>query len=281
MKILIIMFVYFSCIIDNIYSQEQNIISFNTQVHYKYQYCIDTLNLQNRHYRDMVLLINDSISLFTSENRLLKDSLSHVYHKSGGHNWARTATVMIDNGIIEHTNAHVFKYQNGIIRTIDAINGLTASTTLYEYEENIKDMLWEMCADTMEIEGYICQKAILKHGGRLWEAWFSTEFPYTDGPRTFCGLPGLIFLIYDTEGHFKFELLSITNKKREINLELFNGQSIEKIDKGLFFKERRNYQDNSFEIGVGLGLFPRDGNEIKQFAKKSALTNNNWIELYP
>src|SRR5690606_1469092 len=59
-----------------------------------------------------------------------------------------------------------------------------------------------------------CQRADIRFGGRDWVAWFTTEIPIPDGPYKFCGLPGLIVSIADTQQHWQFDLTHILNVKR-------------------------------------------------------------------
>lgn len=61
---------------------------------------------------------------------------------------------------------------------------------------------WSIHPQTQKIENYNCQKATVKFGGRTWEAWFSKDLPFTDGPYKFHGLPGLIVKLEDqTQSH--------------------------------------------------------------------------------
>ena len=80
---------------------------------------------------------------------------------------------------------------------------------MYEYEESFNAFNWQITAETDTINNYVCQKAICDFGGRTWEAWFTLELPFCDGPYKFCGLPGLILNIADTQNHYSWKFLSI------------------------------------------------------------------------
>lgn len=67
----------------------------------------------------------------------------------------------------------------------------TIEQTLLMVEEN-SDFKWNLLPDTKTIEGYPCQKATTKFGGRNWTAWFTMDIPFPEGPYKFHGLPGLI-----------------------------------------------------------------------------------------
>ncbi len=52
-------------------------------------------------------------------------------------------------------------------------------------------------------------------GGRLWEAWFSPDLPFSEGPYKFSGLPGLIMKVKDARGHYEFTINSLTKDLTE------------------------------------------------------------------
>lgn len=68
--------------------------------------------------------------------------------------------------------------------------------------EETPSFKWLILPDTQKIENYNCQKATTNFGGRIWEAWFSKDLPFPDGPYKFHGLPGLIVKLEDkTKSH--------------------------------------------------------------------------------
>lgn len=68
--------------------------------------------------------------------------------------------------------------------------------------EEKTEIKWNILPETAKIENYNCQKATTKFGGRFWEAWFSKDLPFPDGPYKFHGLPGLIVKLEDqTKSH--------------------------------------------------------------------------------
>ena len=70
---------------------------------------------------------------------------------------------------------------------------------------------WQILPETQKIESYNCQKATANFGGRIWEAWFSKDLPFPDGPYKFHGLPGLIVKLEDKTKSHQFLLKG--NKK--------------------------------------------------------------------
>lgn len=85
------------------------------------------------------------------------------------------------------------------------------SRECYKYTESMQQLQqWELTDETMEILGFLCTKATTKWRGRNYTAWFTPEVPISDGPHKFCGLPGLIVKVEDSDdGHYLFELKGI------------------------------------------------------------------------
>ncbi|NME68857.1 GLPGLI family protein [Flammeovirga aprica] len=57
--------------------------------------------------------------------------------------------------------------------------------------EDMSDISWNITEDSKMINGYKCFKAITNYGFYSIVAWFTPELPFSDGPYTFGGLPGL------------------------------------------------------------------------------------------
>ena len=57
-----------------------------------------------------------------------------------------------------------------------------------------------------QIKNLTLQKATTDWGVRHWIAWFTTSFPFPEGPHKFHGLPGLIIELSDDKNNYHFEL---------------------------------------------------------------------------
>ncbi len=68
---------------------------------------------------------------------------------------------------------------------------------------------WFLAEEMKIINGYNCQKAKIAYGGRDWEAWYTKEIPFQNGPYKFSGLPGLIMEIYSTDQDYHFKVVGI------------------------------------------------------------------------
>ena len=62
----------------------------------------------------------------------------------------------------------------------------------YEGSETTPVINWLLKADTITINGYLCQQASATFRGVSWHVYYSEEIPSSAGPWRLCGLPGLI-----------------------------------------------------------------------------------------
>lgn len=83
------------------------------------------------------------------------------------------------------------------------------------------EMIWKLHPDFKNYNGYKLQKATTDFGGRKWTAWFSEEIEVSEGPYKFRGLPGLIFLLSDSENNFIYKLIKNTKLKETYDTKSF------------------------------------------------------------
>ena len=81
----------------------------------------------------------------------------------------------------------------------------------YETDDNI---VWKISNETKQKDKYKLQKATADFAGRQWEAWFTTDLPFSEGPYKFNNLPGLVVEVRDSQNYFSFELSRIQNPKK-------------------------------------------------------------------
>lgn len=88
----------------------------------------------------------------------------------------------------------------------------------FMFKINLNKQDWKIFKETKKIHSYLCKKATINFGGRLWEAWFTDEIPINDGPYKFFGLPGLILEIYDSEKDYHFLAIGISKQNENFKL---------------------------------------------------------------
>lgn len=99
---------------------------------------------------------------------------------------------------------------------------------VYRYEDDKPAINWKLTTDKKVFLGYHCQKAIGEFRGRLYEAWFTMEIPYRDGPYKFDGLPGLILDIKDSKGEYHWSCIGITTPQKEMKIKQYKWNYVTK-----------------------------------------------------
>jgi GLPGLI family protein len=82
---------------------------------------------------------------------------------------------------------------------------------LFAIEESMPAINWAITQETKEIMGLTCQKATGEFKGRVYDAWFCSQLPYSNGPWKLGGLPGLIIEAYDAKKEVVFNFVSFEN----------------------------------------------------------------------
>jgi GLPGLI family protein len=104
---------------------------------------------------------------------------------------------------------------------------------------------WKIEKEFIKINGISCQKATARYKGRVWEAWFSKEYPINDGPYKFSGLPGIVVSIKDSENDHAFNLIQIKKINKIFSLL---PKSVKKMTFTEYKKIMRDYTFNSEDI---------------------------------
>lgn len=139
---------------------------------------------------------------------------------------------------------------------------------------------WKLEDEAKEISGNVCKKATTTFAGRSYIAWYSTQIAIADGPYKFGGLPGLIFLVHDTDNFFRFELagLKTTTKSFFPNDEALNYKPISCNDFDSLVKQYR--EKPSLFVNNGGMTFPQELLDMAdKRAKERLLYENNPLEI--
>lgn len=278
MKKNIVILTTFLCLLKPVVAQDFRELIFDKKIIYKVTYQPDSNNHQNKKDEYMELLINDSISLFESANKRKNDVLSYQ---------RKTGLISAQN-VKRHPTGFAYQIIKDkiSIKTLDLVieDGSGIGNENYFYVEDRDKLDWKLSQDTLTIRGMVCQKAELEFGNRKWIAWFTPEIAISDGPYKFCGLPGLIVVIQDFKNFWKFELVTLTNEKEDVPVNIAASKRPKFITKESFFLKRKEYRENYLEIqeasGVNFGTIDNRA-AIKRNVEENFRKDNNCIELYP
>ena len=92
----------------------------------------------------------------------------------------------------------------------------------------------------MRVLSFGCRKATCRFKGRNWTAWYTTDIASSEGPWKLCGLPGLILLAEDDEGHYRFECTGI-EQCRTYRPILYAGKDYEPMNRKAYNKVHERY----------------------------------------
>ncbi len=185
----------------------------------------------DRTTENVYLEVSPEKSLFFSENTVKRDSVmdrmrqTRSFNPETMRNLRSTIAYTVEKDLVNQT----VMYSDRIGR----------DNYMYVEQPNI---VWKILPETVNIGEYKAQKAETSYGGRTWNAWFTTQLPYQDGPYKFSGLPGLIIKLEDGNGDYSFDLKE--TKKIEDFTSLnsgFGGQKV-KVNKDKYFQLLKNYQ---------------------------------------
>jgi GLPGLI family protein len=161
----------------------------------------------------------------------------------------------------------------------DYVLRFVSTKNVVTYKESKNQFDWKISTDTLSIGGIICQKAETFFGNRKWEAWFAPSIPISEGPYKFNGLPGLIIRVHDQKQHWNFDLASIHNINKNLQINKYK-KTLPIKDKETFFERRKYYTENRFLLMKQNGWTFSDEVSSRKEYEEYAIKDNNWIELY-
>lgn len=218
-------------------------------------------------------------SVFVSEKSVKRDSLMERMRATNNFSFNREQMDALRSNI----NYTIEK---------DLINQKTShkqriGRDVYTYEED-RTLEWKILPETMMIDQYKAQKASTTFAGRVWNAWFTMDIPFQDGPYKFSGLPGLVLKVEDEQGDYSFDLRE--SKKIEALASTQQRGTVVKLKRKDFEKQQDKFQKDpsSFFNGAMMGGGRPSGNrqpdpnrmrEMENRIKEEIAKNNNPIEL--
>ena len=228
------------------------------------------------------LAISDSISEFRSCVRYKSDSLSASY---AGVSMSSTALSTAFEQVRKLPKARF----DGIIIKNQKLNNCIyygrIDGVLYNYREDNYPIQWQLSADTLTINGYKCQKASTRLGGRYYNAWFTRQIPISNGPYKFGGLPGLIVSISDATSSYKFELIRIYQPNKSYSI-LLPTEIIKPRNSVISISRQKYYETYFADQKNVIDNFMADGNfrfeneaQMRQNLQGKLKRRNNPIEI--
>ncbi|MBQ9469538.1 MAG: GLPGLI family protein [Bacteroidales bacterium] len=275
MRILFIGVMLFIISLTPIVAQEYTLIDTVRQIlYYDYNFNETAGECESIRRQQMQLEIGDKYSLFLSIRNAYTDSLLVSYQhlppkEAFGKIWPM---IMGMDSHIYARHTVLKKYPNR-----NKISVFAHFSTPYQSVEDV-NFNWQIHAnrDTTIIE-LRCLMATTTYGGRDYVAWFASDIPISDGPYKFCGLPGIIVRIADTENEHVFEL---QGAKYDINKPMYIVQGArQKITTKEFV---RAFYDNNASIAKRFEesvIETSDPNAVARIERQTK-RRNNYIERY-
>lgn len=239
-------------------------------INYELKYRPDSTNLNFYRTEHFILIANKTSSLFTSYVFYHRDSIIQAF----GAKHAGNANINLST--LPRT-----RFKSYVVKSPD-------STDFYEMKLNYKFHYaeppmrgWVLGDKNKTIGTFEVRNAILRYGGRTWEAWYTTEIPLQDGPYKFRNLPGLIIEIHDEKNNYRFKLVEVrkTNKDEQTFLSSFNKEKsqFKLITKKKYTETMKTLNENIFSELANVGITFDEANKKKVIQNRKA--NNNPIEL--
>ncbi|UFK97861.1 GLPGLI family protein [Kaistella faecalis] len=265
----------------------------NQRFSYYYSFVKDTLNTQEVTKELMNLDITKNGSAFYSHDVHVSDSTMTAYFEK---QIKTTGSMNVDTRMMSQRKGTV-KYR--IIKEypdFKIASVLNIGMDYYKVSDDRK-LIWKILPDRQKIGDFNAQKATTEFAGRKWEAWFSSELPFQDGPYKFHGLPGLIIKLQDHTGTHQFELAGISKfTESPENFSGFGGGNkvieINRLQYRKLYLEDRNDPakviKQAMANGAALKFTDQSGNVIppaqmiknrEQNAKSKNAKDNNVIEV--
>ncbi len=180
------------------------------RVYYAMDYLPDPAKPSKRKHADTFLQVGKKVSRFMDYNEFRFDSVNDASVKAG------KSSIAIMNALRNIGRKINFDEPNIVIDYPK--NKITFQRPVflkkYEYKEAVPKFNWSLIQGDTIIKGYPCKKAACTYRGRDYEAWYAEKIELPLGPYVFRGLPGLIFQVKDTKGHYIFSLSGLEEVKK-------------------------------------------------------------------
>lgn len=176
----------------------------------------------------MLLRCGGNISQYYSYDRMVMDSVVAANKMAGKQERYKGKTGLA---------CRIYKdFGNSKLTVVDKVG-----MDWFKVVEAIPDFKWNICDDWKEISGYKVRKATCDFRGRRYEAWFAPDIPVSDGPWKFCGLPGLVFQVYDQLCQYHYCLTGIKLKNAAVD---YVDENMMEVNMKKLNNTKRRYLEN-------------------------------------
>jgi GLPGLI family protein len=180
-------------------------------VHYTLTHICDTTKPDDPNKENMILYLGKNSSIYGSYDKIVrvKNASTRPITFTGPNGIAMSApapTAELTVKVLAAENYYKDFVQSKLSFVLPA-NGWS----LFAIEEEMPVIEWTITQETKQIIGLPCQKATGDFKGRTYEAWFTSQLPYSNGPWKLGGLPGLIIEAADTKKEVIFKMISFEN----------------------------------------------------------------------
>src|SRR5699024_1386438 len=258
---------------SSVYAQIQP-YRYKFRITYKMTFQPDSTNSKNIQQEFMGLFVGDHQSFFSSLKYIMMDSAITSEAFRGN---AMGPSIGFFEAHGTHITMCVFKTDTNIYFYDQAVQFIP---TVYTYSEPKSVFHWKVSGDTMTINSLFCQKATVNYGNRKWIAWFATDIPISDGPYKFCGLPGLIIKVSDSQNTWNFQMQGVARIQKDLQIN-FNNKKPKTLEERKAFLKIKTYDKyHKFQIYKLKGWTFSNPLATKKEFERNARKKNNWIELY-
>lgn len=190
------------------YDKKEIIDKAQLQVMYDVDIIIDTLSSENKRGHDRVRTLISAKHILSHGFNFFCASMVQTTL------WTKGEGVPVEKeydwNLEDEKLINWFVYRDLETGEVENLHTLPLQNNLaIEYTEPQHRFIWNISEQTMQINGYECQKAHTDYAGRHWTVWFTPEIPIDCGLWKFSGLPGLIMMAEDSQGFYRFTFHSI------------------------------------------------------------------------
>lgn len=173
-------------------------------VYYEYEMLEDSLSPQSKELGQTILMIGNTYCSFDDYFHWKRDSLNDAFCRE-----KRGSMDLFARGMALDSPVCPYMVLKSNVTRQATI--LLQGFVDYQYSQPLPQIDWKLQEGDSIILGVNCSKATCEFGGRKWTAWYSADYPIFYGPYLFDGLPGLIFVLEEDKGNFKFTMNGLVN----------------------------------------------------------------------